>query len=113
LGAELFDSASMHSTSVNNSRITVPVTGLYIITGYISWDFNATGYRRVQLRLNGTIVIAQTDWAAAGSLLPSQSICTLYLLTANDYVEVCGTHTRGANLNAKVGSYLALSLLSL
>jgi len=57
---ETYDVNGMHSTSVNTSRITVPSdgAGTYHITASVRFANNATGFREIQFRINGTTTIA-------------------------------------------------------
>ena len=48
----------MHSTSVNTQRLVATVAGKYVISGTVQWTANATGYRQVYIRLNGTTPLA-------------------------------------------------------
>lgn len=50
---ESFDIGDYHSTSVNTTRLTAPVNGLYLVGGFVNWGSSATGYREVRLRHYG------------------------------------------------------------
>lgn len=55
LNTEIYDTASMHDTVTNNSRIVVPEAGSYIATAQalVGANYDVTGY--VQIRKNGAV----------------------------------------------------------
>ena len=100
---ERFDTAALHSTSSNTSRITVPTggAGKWMIGGHIAFAGNTTGARYVGLRVNGTDYIAfqEAITTAATTTLGLCSVATLYALADGDYVELIAFQTSGGNLN--------------
>ena len=50
--------ASMHSNSVNNSRLTAPIDGVYLITASVLWQGSTVGRRTIFLEVNGTKAVA-------------------------------------------------------
>ena len=100
--SERVDVGSMHDTSSNTSRLTVPAGGggLYAIGGVIEFAANATGRRGIDIYLNGTTVLAREECnnLGAGSATPV-SISTVYQLSAGDYVELRGLQASGGALN--------------
>lgn len=104
--SERFDSGSVHSTSVNTSRLTAPVAGTYDIKGHASFAANATGVRNLDIRLNGTTVIASQLQPAASGIITTVSVPTTYQLAANDYVELVAFQSSGGDLNVNAaGNY--------
>jgi hypothetical protein len=87
---ERWDTDTIHSTVSNTGRLTATTAGIYIITGHIRWAANNTGLRFLQVRLNGTTIIAWSVQKAAdlGSYYTLMSIAVLYKLAATDYVEL-------------------------
>ena len=83
---EAWDSDSMHSTSSNTSRITVPKTGYYKIENLGVWQSNATGNRGCRFLNNGSNMFTQFFKAQSGDL--NYYYTYTAKLTANDYVEV-------------------------
>jgi hypothetical protein len=85
--SERYDTASMHSTSSNLSRLTAPVTGIYLVTAHIYWQgtFSATSSSYMKLRKNGDpfqgLAIQENGADDANS------ISTVARLVAGDYVE--------------------------
>lgn len=99
---ESFDTDTMHDNVTNNTRITIPTTGYYLIGGLCTTDANANG--GAQVRVNGTTLIGtNSNGNAAASVQNGGHTSTIYNLTAGDYVELLGyfgssqTSTSGLN----------------
>lgn len=99
--SERVDVGAMHDTSTNTGRLTVPTGGggFYSIGGAIEFASNATGRRGIQIRLNGTTIIAREESANLGANDHTCTIATVYQLAAGDYVELMGLQASGGNLN--------------
>lgn len=97
--SERFDDASYHDTATNSSRLTVPYDGRYLIGAHIGFDFDAGGGRQVRLRVNGATTIATQGVAPVPDDNNRISICTIWEMTALDYVEVLAYQTTGGPLN--------------
>lgn len=105
---ERFDTDTYHDTATNNSRLTIPSDGYYLIIGNIDWAANAAGYRNAFIRLDGATVIAadQHEEADSASVSIRQSVQTIYSFTATQYVEFCVQQNTGGNLNIRaLGNY--------
>jgi hypothetical protein len=76
-------------TSSNNTRLTAPHTGWYIITTWIAWNSNNNGQRYHRILVNNTTSIMQSSQlsSAAGND-PNCSMSVVFYLTSGDYVEV-------------------------
>jgi hypothetical protein len=98
-GSERFDTDTIHDTVTNNTRLTAQTAGLYVITAHVNFDINATGWRSVMLRVNGTTVIAEDREIAAAGIEQRIPLTTMYQLSAGDYVEVVVRQTSGVALN--------------
>ena len=105
---ERVDVGPMHDTSSNTGRLTVPSGGggFYAIGGCIEFFANATGRRGIQVRRNGTTVIARNESSIGGNDHPI-TIATVYQLSAGDYVELMGLQASGGNLNMLASSAYA------
>jgi len=94
-------------TSGLPTRYTVPVSGVYMLSGASCWAGNATGRRYNYLRVNGTTQVpgsaGDLDSPSTNNLVVVSSN-TLYALTAGDYVEVIVNQTSGAALNTNATS---------
>lgn len=97
---ESYDTNTYHDNTTNNTRLTVPSTGYYRITGLLNTDANAVA--RVGIRLNGTTYIGSIAAGNAGASLDGGALITTeYNLTAGDYVELMGYF--GSTQNTKSG----------
>lgn len=105
--SERFDTASMHSTVSNTSRITIPAssTGKYIVGGNISFAANATGERRCGSRQNGTTFISlDAQPTASGASATELNPNTVYAFTAADYAELMAFQNSGGTLAVSFGA---------
>lgn len=104
--SERFDTDSMHSTSVNTSRLTCNTAGVYMIGAHIGIASNATGIRNVYIYLNGTTYIAINIAPAVNGDASIYSVSTLYELAATDYVELRVYQNSTGSLNTvQTGNY--------
>ena len=102
LDSERWDTDTMHSTSSNTGRLTATTAGRYQITGHVEWAQSpAPGLRRIQVRLNGSTILATQDCETnpLGDATVACSISTHYNLAATDYVELIGTQRAVTTLN--------------
>jgi hypothetical protein len=107
LPTESFDVGGLPSTAANNSRMTVPIDGIYTITGnvgfFLSGGNNTTGFRIVRIRkngINGSGDLANVQLQAMavsnnlGTFIP---IATTADLNAGDFVELVVQQNSGAD----------------
>jgi hypothetical protein len=87
--SERYDTASMHDTVTNNSRITIPAAGLYLVTftGDMAND-NDYLYIETLFVLNGATFIAGSTIGASTVAFPKPFLSTVYKFAVNDYVQV-------------------------
>jgi hypothetical protein len=101
--AEYFDSGGYHSTSTNTDRITIPTgkSGYYLITAGIEIQSNATGFRNMYLRKNGSTMNVQfnKDNNVTGNQAPAFGVATIAYLVAGDYIDVTVVQNSGASLS--------------
>lgn len=77
------------------TRLTAPITGLYLISGWGFWESNSTGERYMDVLLNNTTLLrADRRTATTNS---EQGVDVLYRLVAGDYVELRALQSSGAN----------------
>jgi len=95
--SERFDHHTMHDTSSNTGRITIPSNGdgVYIIGACAKFDLSglSSGEEDIGLRilLGGSTVIAEHYFIASHDDVDSAiTITTIYELAATNYVEVQG-----------------------
>jgi hypothetical protein len=96
--SERYDTAAMHDNATNNSRLTAPVAGIYLVAAEINWPFDPDGNRQLHLRVNGTdpdIVIQSVAPTASNTLQATTQV----RLQAGDYVEAYVFQDSGGFLN--------------
>lgn len=94
-----YNVGGMHSTSVNPSRFTALVAGLYLIGGTVGFATNATGERIVRIQKNGTVIPTfQNVMAVTGDNTFVGVAPMPLVLAVNDYVEIAAYQTSGGNL---------------
>lgn len=100
--SEAWDTASIHSTSSNTSRLTAPVAGKYLILGLMQWASSATGTRTVQIVQNGSTTLATVDSAPLSIADNVPIVSVIANLAATDYVELVVTQSSLGSLNVTV-----------
>jgi hypothetical protein len=99
---EHFDTDAIHSTSVNNTRFTIPSgkDGKWHFTFRTYFSTNSTGGRYLLPRKNGTnIKAAETMASSAGAF--TLEINFILNLVATDYIENFVLQTSGSTLTAQ------------
>lgn len=96
---ERYDNSNIHDLVTNPTRLTVPKTGLYRITGHVTFDSNATGIRAIYIAKLGTTTIATVSQNANVGVGTSMNVTTTINLVEGDYVELKVFHNVGSNLN--------------
>jgi hypothetical protein len=93
---ERYDTAGVHDNATNNSRLTAPVTGIYVVTAQFTWGGSAgTGSRFGALMKNGSALITRSVQVPGDD---DVNITTQVRLAASDYVEVVVLQTSGGSL---------------
>ncbi len=117
---ESFDTDGFHSTSVNTSRLTVPVgkAGFYLIVGQASWATSAGGRKACWPYKNGTLRLGVDEVPDAGDngLGISHTAVTFAQLAEGDYVELHVRQDSGGalfSLGSATGDLTSLSMYKL
>lgn len=98
---EVYDTGAMHSISVNTSRLTCVVPGLYAIGGCVRFASNATGYRQIFIRHSvGAAALDSVIVPAVNGQVTDVTINTQYEMLAGEYVELIAGQNSGGNLDA-------------
>lgn len=98
--SESWDNNSMHSTSTNTSRITVPVAGVYLCSWYVRFAASATlAYRIVQVMKNGVVQDESSLGHSATTTIAEGSGCQQLKCAANDYIEIRAFQNTGSALS--------------
>lgn len=102
--SEDYDVGSLHSTSSNTGRMTIPTggDGFYLVIGQSSFGASAAGNTRaLRISKNGTTNLAQQSVTQAGATLaPTLHISVLTNLVATDWVQLDIFQDSGGNLSA-------------
>lgn len=101
---ERYDTDNIHDLVTNTGRLTCKTAGVYRVALHLDFVSNATGYRQVQLRLNGTTVFAQDTRVAVNGANTSIALSTVFRLAINDYVEGLALQNSGVALNVSATS---------
>ena len=109
--AEAYDVGGLHDNATNNTRITVPAEmvgrGGVRLVGQVTYDANATGYRRARWRKNGATFLADSRVpAVATAAVPTAVQCVARdeMPAATDYYELLGQQNSGGALNVLNGT---------
>ncbi len=107
LTTETWDHGGLHSNSINNSRLTAPIDGVYLITANVFWDPSSAGERMLGIRLNGTTFIGLTADSAADTAVfvdDPLTVSTAYLMNSGDFVQAMVQQNSGASLSVGASS---------
>jgi len=108
--SERYDTDDYHDAVTNNTRLTIPVAGVYDVGADVRWEAYAGGIRRLTIRLNDSQTIVGVDMTDNGTdLVELQHVNTIYDFLADDYVEVVVYQDAGTSLNLGVGEGAFLS----
>jgi len=100
---ENYDTNTYHDNSTNNSRLTVPSTGYYLVSGY--YISNQTGNRRmVYIKKNGTTLTQYTAFAGTGITECTSVAEGVYYATAGDYFQLVAYSENTTPATAQAGS---------
>jgi len=86
--AETFDTAGLHDTTTNTSRLTAPRAGIYVVTGNVMWCNDPVGFRQVTIVGGGGIAAQSRVDAATDEYHTSQSVSAILDLSAGAYVQL-------------------------
>lgn len=96
---EIYDTDTMHSNTVNPTRVTFTTAGTYVVTFVAVWNKNAVGNRVAQIRKNGSDVLAYESKLHGGAdLYVGHTLVVQDEFSATDYVEGLVLQTSGSAL---------------
>lgn len=114
LAGENWDTATLHDTVTNNSRITVPVSGKYQCNWRCQFANAAGGTlgRYIAFGKNGTVdPHSMGTFAFSNSWNTGMVASEVLNLSANDYVEGFVYQDSGGNLNTQAGATLSVAFV--
>lgn len=101
--SENYDTDNYHNNSTNNSRLTVPSTGYYYVSGY--YISNYTGNRRMAyIMKNGTSQTQYTAFSGTGVTEITSAVSGVYYATAGDYFELAAYSENNTPATAQAGT---------
>jgi hypothetical protein len=96
---ERHDTNAMHDPSTNNSRITMPIAGVYAV-GFTVQFASGSDYTRVYgaLRMDGTTDLCRDGraYSTSGGGGPAMTLHTVYKFAASAYIEATVLHLNSA-----------------
>ena len=103
---EVYDTNSLHSTTTNTSRITIPtgLTGKYLFTGNIVFSASATGVRGINLYKDGSTYKEIFMDSASSSYSTIQSWSIITSAVAGSYYETFVYQESGGSINLNNGT---------
>lgn len=99
---DVFTSTSgMHSTTTNPGRLIATSSGIYCITGTVTWAPNSSGLRQARIVINGSsFATIQTVPSVGGAFNTDQNITTIYrFASSGSYAELEVYQNSGGSLN--------------
>jgi len=100
---EEWDTANLHSTTTDTSRLTAPVAGKYLVFGSVNWNnLGSGGNRTVALRFNNSVILAAQSMqgGTVNAFGNYQAVSTVAQLGVGDFVECVVHQATGAPLLA-------------
>lgn len=104
--SEAQDTAGLHDTATNTSRLTVVTAGNYNVSGHLIFNSNSTGIRAIRIMRNGVSEAEQWIAALSGFGTPL-SVSTNLVMSTGDYVEIQVRQESGGALSTSSGSVAA------
>lgn len=102
-----FDTANLHDDAVNNSRLTAPVDGTYLVSAEVGWQVSGTGLRQITIvgpTLPQPQIASDRDEPVSGSNDMIQSVSAVTRLKAGDYIQLLVNQNSGIARNSLAGS---------
>jgi hypothetical protein len=101
LASEEFDVGDMHDNVTNNTRITIPEDGVYLVIGATDFAAHASGIRQLGLTKNGTPHANIQRVTAVGTSVAFQhlTVAAVVSLVSGDYVELHAYQESGGNMD--------------
>jgi len=95
---EDFDVGAVHDTSSNTSRLTAPIAGIYVVSGYVYWgNDSATGIRQIEISKGGNSTVAVSALVQTTTAFP-QAVSGVVKLAASEFVTLKVMQSSGVQL---------------
>lgn len=95
--SEEFDNSAMFSPT--STSITIQNDGVYAVTCYVEWAANATGYRGVDIYVNGVVSSGITTAIGTAAATTRMTATNQFLLTVGDVLTFNCIQNSGSSLN--------------
>jgi hypothetical protein len=93
---EEFDNSAMFTPT--STSITIAADGVYLVTCYVEWQLNGTGYRFIDIYVNGVIASGNAVNATASPATTRMTASNQFLLTVGDVITFNLGHNSGVTL---------------
>jgi hypothetical protein len=108
--AEFYDPQSMHSPA-SPTKLSAPVSGIYLITAEITWDISAAGTVRAAWVISNSSGFLQSDFRSpVTGNGTTNNLSIPFLLNAGEYVEIYVFQDSGGPLNTMSGTLTNFTL---
>lgn len=104
---EDFDNDNMINLGGSNTNIVVQTSGLYLVTGSVTWATNATGIREALLLKNGTAIAGLRELNNGGVLASGTPATHLINAVVTDIFTLQVLQTSGGALNVSSAVFSA------
>lgn len=104
--SENFDTDGMHDNSTDNSRITIQTSGTYIFGFDGRWENDGSGFRRIQLRKNGSTIVGEQHTENVGGSIEMYQCVTFPIqeAVATDFFEILAFQNSGGALDMEAAT---------
>ena len=97
---DIFDTDGIHDTGSNTDRLTCQTAGLYLFTASVWFDSNATGYREIQISIDGVgIIVRERKVPISGVATPVSVTGGPYPMEVGEYAILSAWQNSGGSLN--------------
>jgi hypothetical protein len=112
LDSEIYDIGSMHSTSTNTNRVTIPEVGVYLAIGHTTVSAANNANVILHVRVGGAGQMSSRTNATGSSLLATTlNVFAILSLGAGDYVDLAGEAEKEAALFGSATAMQATRLI--
>ena len=95
------DAWNCWDVSPNPTRLTVPITGRYIVTANVAFQAASAGHRAINLYKNNTTELARSDFLPVSNSIDTHTTVTCNSISLNkgDYIELRVWQSSGSPLD--------------
>ncbi len=100
--SEEYDTDNFHDNATNNTRLTAPADGTYVLNGCVGFAANSTGYRHLRFLKNGSTIVTLNQQPNSATANHFMSITDTLRLSSGDYIELIAVQDSGGSLNTVI-----------